>query len=130
MVTDLETNKTELFASGAFGTAWSPDSRTLAYMLMRPDLALPEEWALAVREIGGPERIIRRWTKESFLVPTGWTPDGRFIIGSYVSPPFDWDCEARALAAVAVSGTDRAHADRGTAERDSGRGASRRTAAG
>ncbi len=57
-------------------------------MLARPDLALPEEWALAVREVGGSERIIRRWTKDSFLVPTGWTPDGKFIIGSYMSPPF------------------------------------------
>ena len=88
MVTDLDTNKTELFASNVFGTAWSADSRTLAYLLVRPDRALPQEFALAVREIGGPERIVRRWTKDSYLLPTGWTPDGRFIIGSYLSPPF------------------------------------------
>ena len=87
MVTDLDANKTELFASSAFGTAWGPDSRTLAYNLVRPDLVSPQEWALAVREVGGPERIVRRWTKDSFLVPTGWTRDGRFILGSYASRP-------------------------------------------
>ena len=88
MVTDLDTNKTEVFASSAYGSTWSPDSRTLAYILTRPDVANPEEWALAVREVGGSERIIRRWTKDSFLVPTGWTPDGKSIIGAYMSPPF------------------------------------------
>ena len=88
LVTDLDTNKSEVIAASAFGTTWSPDSRTLAYTLVRPDLSLPDEWALAVRDVGGPERIIRRWAKESYVVPTGWTRDGKFILGSYVSPPF------------------------------------------
>ena len=87
MVTDLDTNKTEVFAPSAYGTAWSPDSRTLAYLLTRPDVPLQKEWALAVREVGGSEKIIRRWAKDSFLMPTGWTPDGKSIIGSYGSPP-------------------------------------------
>ena len=42
MVTDLDTNKTEVFASSAFGTTWSPDSRTLAYLLTRPDRRIPK----------------------------------------------------------------------------------------
>ena len=88
LVTDLDTDKTEVYAPGAFGTAWSPDSRTLAYQLARPDVTDPKEWALAVREVGGSERLIRRWTKDSYLVPTGWTRDGKFILGSYASPPF------------------------------------------
>ena len=87
IVTDLGTNKAEVFGSSGFGSTWSPDSRTLAYLLTRPE-ASPEEFALAVREMAGSERIIRRWTKDSFLVPTGWTPDGKFIICSYMSPPF------------------------------------------
>jgi hypothetical protein len=88
MVTDLDTNKTEVFASSAFGTAWSADSRTLAYNLVRPDPAHPPEFALAVREISGAEQIVRRWTKDSYVIPTGWTRDSRFIVGSYQSPPF------------------------------------------
>ena len=48
MVTDLDANKTELFASSTFGTAWSPDSRTLAYGLCVPTCRFPE-LALAVR---------------------------------------------------------------------------------
>jgi serine/threonine protein kinase len=88
MVTDVDTQKTEAFATSSFVSAWSPDSSTLAYELVRPDLVSPREIALAVRKIGGAERIVRRWTKDSNLHPTGWTRDGRFIVGSYQSPAF------------------------------------------
>jgi Tol biopolymer transport system component len=86
LLTDIDANKTELFAVDAAPGAWSPDGRTLAYALSRPDLPPPGEWALAVREVGGPERIIRRWSTESVVLPSSWTPDGQFILGSYVSP--------------------------------------------
>lgn len=86
LLTDIDSRKTELFGVDAAPGAWSPDSRRLAYSLIRPDRPPPGEWALAIREIGGSERIIRRWSTESVVLPTGWTPDGRFILGSYISP--------------------------------------------
>ena len=86
LLTDIDSSTTELFGVDALPGAWSPDSRTLAYLLSRPDRPPPGEWALAVREVRGPERIIRRWSTESALVPSGWTSDGRAILGSYYSP--------------------------------------------
>lgn len=86
LLADIDANTTGVFGVDAYPGAWSPDSRTLAYALGRPDRPPPGEWALAVREVEGPERIIRRWSTESAVLPTGWTPDGRFILGSYVAP--------------------------------------------
>jgi Tol biopolymer transport system component len=70
----------------AWPGAWSPDGTTLAYVLSRPSVPTPGEWALAVRRIGGPERIVGGWSKESVLLPSGWTPDGGSVLGSYDSP--------------------------------------------
>ena len=86
LLTDIDSSKTEVFGIDALPLAWSPDSRTLAYLLSRPDRPPPGEWALAVREVNGPERIVRRWSAESAIVPSGWTPDGRSILGSYYAP--------------------------------------------
>jgi Tol biopolymer transport system component len=88
LVTELESNNTELFSTDAIAGGWSPDSRTLAYSLKRPDVVLPQEWALAVRQVGGPERIIGRWSKTEAFLPTDWTRDGASLLGSYQSPPF------------------------------------------
>ena len=86
LLTEIDTGKTEIFGTNASPGAWSFDSRTLAYNLSRPDLPPPGEWALAVRSVGGPERIIKRWSTTDVLLPSGWTPDGQFLIGSYLSP--------------------------------------------
>jgi Tol biopolymer transport system component len=83
---DINGGKTEVFALNASPGAWAPDSRTLAYSLSRPDVLPPGEWALAVRQVGGAERIVRRWNTQSVFLPSGWTIDGRFILGSYLSP--------------------------------------------
>ena len=86
LMTDIDANTTEVLGDyGSLG-AWSPDSKTLAYALERPDRPPPGEWALAIRELGGPEKIIGRWNTESVLLPWSWTCDGRAILGSYVSP--------------------------------------------
>jgi Tol biopolymer transport system component len=86
LLTEIETGRTEIFGTNALPGAWSFDSRTLAYNPSRPDLPPPGEWALAVRSVGGPERIIKRWSTTDVLLPSGWTPDGQFIVGSYLSP--------------------------------------------
>jgi Tol biopolymer transport system component len=86
MVTDFDTKKTEVFAATTFANAWAPDSRTLAYSLIRPDRVNSQESALAVRTIGDAARLVRGWTKDSSMHPTGWTSNGRSIIGAYWSP--------------------------------------------
>ena len=88
IVTDLGTNKAEVFALGWFWLDLVTRQQNAGVPADASRDASPEEFALAVREMAGSERIIRRWTKDSFLVPTGWTPDGKFIICSYMSPPF------------------------------------------
>jgi Tol biopolymer transport system component len=86
LLADIDANTSEVVGvDGGFG-AWSPDSKTFAYALERPDRPPPGEWALAVRRMGGAEQIIGRWSAESVLLPTGWTCDGRAILGSYLSP--------------------------------------------
>ena len=86
LLTEIDTGKTEIFGVNALAGAWAFDNKTLAYNPSRPDLPPPGEWALAVREVGGPERIIGRWSTKEVLLPSGWTPDGRFILGTYISP--------------------------------------------
>jgi serine/threonine protein kinase/Tol biopolymer transport system component len=86
LLTDIDANKTELVGINAVGPAWSWDSQWLVYLVPRGDKAGADEWALAVRKIGGSERLIRDWNKESFVMPSGWTPDGQFVLGTYVPP--------------------------------------------
>ena len=86
LLTEIDTGKTEIFGVNALAGSWAFDNKTLAYNPSRPDLPPPGEWALAVREVGGPERIIGRWSTKEVLLPSGWTPDGRFILGTYISP--------------------------------------------
>jgi eukaryotic-like serine/threonine-protein kinase len=85
-VADLDAGTRELFATDALAGAWSPDGRTLAYVLTRPGEGSSGERAVALREIGGPERIVWRWSRTASLRPTDWTPDGRALLGNYSSP--------------------------------------------
>ena len=86
LMTDIDANTTEVLGVYGSPVAWSRDSKTLAYALERPDRPPPGEWALAVRQLGGPERIIGPWSTKSVLLPQGWTCDGGAILGSYLSP--------------------------------------------
>ena len=86
-IMDIDRGTRELFAVNGLPGAWSPDGMTLAYNLWRPGVPSSVEWwALAVRQLGGPERIVGGWSKESVLLATSWTPDGRSVLGSYASP--------------------------------------------
>jgi Tol biopolymer transport system component len=85
-VTRIDSGRTELFAQDALGPCWSPDGKRIAYNLFRPGRTPPGEWALAVREWGGAERVLRPWSTESSFWPFDWTRDGRGLLGSYISP--------------------------------------------
>jgi Tol biopolymer transport system component len=88
-LTHIDSGRSELFAQDAgHGPSWSPDGKMIAYNLRRPDRPPPGEWASAVRELGGAERVITPWSSKSVLIPQDWTPDGRAILGVYVAPLF------------------------------------------
>ena len=84
-LTDLDTGAGELVAKDPWGIAWSPDSRMIAYSVSRNDRP-PFETALAIRRTGGPERLLSRWSTKSVFYPSGWSGDGRAILGSFRSP--------------------------------------------
>jgi Tol biopolymer transport system component len=86
LLTDIDAGITETIAANASAAAWSPDSGTLAYLVPRGDNPLTTERALVARPLGRSETIIRTWNKESFLFPSGWTPDGQFVLGTYNIP--------------------------------------------
>jgi len=105
-MTNISTGRTELVGIDASPSAWSRDSRTVAYIMPRPGPP-PREWALAIREVDGPERIIRPWNKESVLAPTSWTHDG-FIVGSlYTSGPLPHAKIASWPAAASTAASER-----------------------
>ena len=85
-LTDIDTGASELLAENAFGPCWSPDGRTLAYNLFRPDRPPPGEWALAIRQRGGAERVLGRWSTQGVLMPSDWTRNSRSLLGSYLAP--------------------------------------------
>ena len=93
-IVDIESGHRELFAQGVIWAAWSPDSKTIAYSLFRdePDagndsrVRKPGQWALAVRQLSGAERLLSPWSHEWALLPTDWTRDGAAIVGSYLKP--------------------------------------------
>jgi eukaryotic-like serine/threonine-protein kinase len=79
----VDSGKRELVAQGVISVCWSPDGKALAYSLFRLQ---SREWALAVRGLNGPERLLGPWSDESALLPSDWTRDGASILGSYFSP--------------------------------------------
>jgi hypothetical protein len=84
--TDIDSGATALLAQNAVGGSWSPDGKAIAYSLFRPDRPPPGEWVLAVRRLAGTERLLSRWSTKSVFLPSGWTANGRAILGSYLSP--------------------------------------------
>jgi Tol biopolymer transport system component len=80
---DVESGRQEVLAQSVVSASWSRDNQTIAYSLFRHD---PDEWALAVRALSGPERLISPWSSESALLPSDWAPDGASIMGTYHAP--------------------------------------------
>lgn len=81
---NLDGSGRELLAKNSTGGCWAPDGQTIAYNLFRADRG---EWALAVRTLGGPERLLSPWSDRFFMEPTSWTPDRSALLGSFSSPP-------------------------------------------
>jgi eukaryotic-like serine/threonine-protein kinase len=76
-LTDIDNGRSELVGPGGFASAWSADGRRLAYAKF-----LKEKSALFVRDLdgSGEEHQLSSWSAQRALLPTSWTPDGRFIL--------------------------------------------------
>jgi Tol biopolymer transport system component len=86
-VTPLEGGPPELLAPNADAGCWSPDGTKLTYIYWNvkgDDQTV--ETRHAIRQLGGIEQFVSPWTSEFLLVPTDWTPDGRFLIATYKRP--------------------------------------------
>jgi Tol biopolymer transport system component/DNA-binding winged helix-turn-helix (wHTH) protein len=89
--TSVTDRTTRLLAHNVLTLRFARDRKRLAYLLARgPETPVlhQEDNALAVRDDGGAERLVSRWTSEMAMLPSDWTPDGSRILGSYVRPPF------------------------------------------
>jgi len=82
-VSDIDSGRRELLAQGVLAVRWSPDGKTVAYSLFRLDRG---EWALAVRTLPGPERVLSPWSSNAALLPVDWTRDGSAILAVYFAP--------------------------------------------
>jgi Tol biopolymer transport system component len=80
---DLENRRSELVAQNTVGVSVSADGRSIGYALFRPN---PNEWAVAVRLVGGPERLVSPWSGQRAFLPSDWTREGA-LLGSYLAPP-------------------------------------------
>jgi Tol biopolymer transport system component len=52
-LTEVDSGTSKVLAQNALGPVWSPNGKSIAYMLIRPDRPPPGEWGLATRELDG-----------------------------------------------------------------------------
>lgn len=83
-LTDIAAGTSTLLALDAWSPAWSRDSKQLAYIVSRID-DQGTAFAMVTRPLGGPERVLKRWSDESLFIPSSWTNDGA-VLGSFVKP--------------------------------------------
>jgi eukaryotic-like serine/threonine-protein kinase len=81
-VVDVTSGASELLAQNVLTARWSHEGKAVAYTLFRPD---PGEWALAVRALSGPERLLSAWSANSAFMVSDWTRDGAAFLGTYYS---------------------------------------------
>jgi DNA-binding winged helix-turn-helix (wHTH) protein/Tol biopolymer transport system component len=87
--TDLTTGSTT-FVAEAFGGVISRTGRRVVYELTRTVSSSTgetpssgREWALAIRDLDGRERLVSRWVRGAML-PTDWAPDDEAVLGSWL----------------------------------------------
>ena len=80
---NVDGTQRELLAQSVNGGMWAADAKTIAYTLFREEAG---EWALAIRALGGPERLLSPWSRDSVFFATDSTRDGTMLLGSYLSP--------------------------------------------
>ena len=86
--TDLTTGRTTFLAE-TWGGAISRSGRRVVYLVRRTGArstgqpsSTGREWALAVRDLDGRERLVSRWVPGS-MVPWDWAPDDKAVLGSW-----------------------------------------------
>ena len=87
--TDLTTGRTTFLAE-AWGGVISRTGRRVVYLLTRTvssstgeNPSAGREWALAVRDLDGRERLVSRWVPGGML-PRDWAPDDKAVLGSWL----------------------------------------------
>jgi DNA-binding winged helix-turn-helix (wHTH) protein len=87
--TDLTTGRTTFLAEASGGVI-SRTGRRVAYLLTRAGskstgekTSTRREFALAVRDLDGPERLVSRWGRGG-MVATDWAPDDKALLGSWI----------------------------------------------
>jgi Tol biopolymer transport system component len=88
-VIDLDRGGAQRLTSGGVKVdepVWSPDGTQLAYATNASG-----QWEVAAQSLaGGRERIIKA-PSASLKYVTSWSPDGRFLIGYFLSESTGWD---------------------------------------
>jgi dipeptidyl aminopeptidase/acylaminoacyl peptidase len=90
--TNLETGETSVLAYNGRQPIESPDGARHVYWLSRrppgdpdpSDKANAVEFATALRDRSGAERLVSRWSQQVLMGPTDWTREGDAVIGSYM----------------------------------------------
>ena len=82
-ITNIEDGTSDLVptAAGAGDPCWSPDGKAIAYVYSRWD-KWPVTGRTAVRQLGGKEHFISRWSTHVFM-DFDWSPH-RGLVGSYL----------------------------------------------
>jgi WD40-like Beta Propeller Repeat len=91
--TDLTTGRTTFLAEAGGGVI-SRSGRRVAYYLTRTgskstreNTSPAREFALAVRDLDGRERLVSRWGRGGMLA-TDWAPDDKAVLGSWIEQGF------------------------------------------
>lgn len=85
--TDLQSGRPEPVGTDGAHARMSPDKREVAYTKFATDRTLG--YAIAVRALGGAERLITPWAKE-WVAATDWIPDGSAVLVSQGNRLLAW----------------------------------------